>query len=624
MHLRAGVERLNLFAIALFQVAAAQLHAGGECSVGNAELSMNHQHPFQLLVLRQVAIHFLNDALLQRLHVERFHQLFVGGEFHVMVLRPLFQLRKIGHDEHGGELALVAQQSCFADQHVGLQRILDGLRGDELSARGLDEVLLAVGDGEESVLIDGANVARLEPAVFKGAGSFFRHIPVAGENGRAPHQNFTIGGDFDFNIGQRPADRSQAVIDGIVQGDHGRGFREAIAFVDANADVGVPGGNLTAQRRASGDEQACAAAECFTDFGKHQGVGQPPRERSWRLSTQNRFAVGSSDGERPFEERTLYSVHLVLHLVVNLLVHAGHGHDDRRLHLAHGSRQVVDAGTVGDGDIVVLQRVIQVPRGDVRKRQIRDAEVVLAYVEHIERNADIGGDVAMREHDALGCAGGAGGVDESREIVRLDGSREGVKFRVGALPRVAQERLHVDRVAQLGSVVHNDDVLKAGLLANGSQLLVLLAGGNEGNTRLGILQHVQDLLGGLRGVDGHDHSAQQQGCVVGDGPLPAVLAQDDYAVALANVPGLQLTSGGVNPAPQLGGGDRLPRFAFAGEHDAVVVAVHDREENFVEGPNAHFECFYGTSLLVGGALRSTRKAVPLAGRQILAQRFSAG
>ena len=71
----------------------------------------------------------------------------------------------------------------------------------------------------------------------------------------------------------------------------------------------------------------------------------------------------------------------------------------------------------------------------------------------------------------------------------------GVKLRVGALWLVTQEAAHMDGIGQLRSFVHHDDVLEGGLLADGSQLLVLLAGGNEGNARLGILQHVQNLLG---------------------------------------------------------------------------------------------------------------------------------
>ena len=114
-----------------------------------------------------------------------------------------------------------------------------------------------------------------------------------------------------------------------------------------------------------------------------------------------------------------------------------------------------------------------------------------------------------------------------------------------------------------GTVVHDDDVLQVGLLANSGDLFVLLAGGNEDDARLGILQHEQALLAGLRGVDRDVDDPQQQAGEIGDRPLRAVLAEYDDAVALLDSPGLQLARGGVDPAAQLGGGDRLPMIVHA-------------------------------------------------------------
>jgi hypothetical protein len=47
---------------------------------------------------------------------------------------------------------------------VELERILDGLRRDKLSARSLDQIFLAVGDGKISIGVDVADVAGFEPA----------------------------------------------------------------------------------------------------------------------------------------------------------------------------------------------------------------------------------------------------------------------------------------------------------------------------------------------------------------------------------------------------------------------------------------------------------------------------
>ena len=64
------------------------------------------------------------------------------------------------------EVALVAVHDHLADVRAGrLELALDRLRRDVLAARGLDQVLLAVGDAQEAVGVELADVAGAEPAV---------------------------------------------------------------------------------------------------------------------------------------------------------------------------------------------------------------------------------------------------------------------------------------------------------------------------------------------------------------------------------------------------------------------------------------------------------------------------
>ncbi len=51
-----------------------------------------------------------------------------------MMARPLLQIRKARDDEHGREAPPVAEQGCFADVLIHLERVLDRLRRDELAA----------------------------------------------------------------------------------------------------------------------------------------------------------------------------------------------------------------------------------------------------------------------------------------------------------------------------------------------------------------------------------------------------------------------------------------------------------------------------------------------------------
>ena len=105
---------------------------------------------------------------------------------------------------------------------------------------------------------------------------FVRAIPVAFENRGTAHQDFAIFGNADFQIRHHLADGADAMIHGRVERDDGRGFGEAIAFVNADAGGGVPFGEFAAQRSASGDEGFDLAAHAFANFGEHELVGEFP------------------------------------------------------------------------------------------------------------------------------------------------------------------------------------------------------------------------------------------------------------------------------------------------------------------------------------------------------------
>ena len=62
---------------------------------------------------------------------------------------------------------LVAHHHGFGDQSTVFQRILQRLWGDEFSAGSLDQIFLPVGDGQEALGVEVANVAGLEPPIKK-------------------------------------------------------------------------------------------------------------------------------------------------------------------------------------------------------------------------------------------------------------------------------------------------------------------------------------------------------------------------------------------------------------------------------------------------------------------------
>src|ERR1041385_7279451 len=67
------------------------------------------------------------------------------------------------HDERGGEFALVADDDDLIDEAAALERVLDRLRRDVLSAARLEEVFFAIGDEEKTVFVQMPDVTCVHP-----------------------------------------------------------------------------------------------------------------------------------------------------------------------------------------------------------------------------------------------------------------------------------------------------------------------------------------------------------------------------------------------------------------------------------------------------------------------------
>ena len=128
------------------------------------------------------------------------------------------------------------------------------------------------------MLIQVANVSSLEPVIFKGCSGFLGHVPVAFEHGRPAHQHFSVRRDSHFEVRQDLSHRANAVLARNVHCDDRRSLGQSVAFVDPNANVGVPGRELASQWRTSGEEEPGAATYAFSDFLKYHSVRQLPRQ----------------------------------------------------------------------------------------------------------------------------------------------------------------------------------------------------------------------------------------------------------------------------------------------------------------------------------------------------------
>src|SRR5246127_2946811 len=105
---RVSVDFVNEIPVTFFDGAPAHLHAVGEHAVLRSEFIRKENGSFQLFETGQVLIDFLDDAVVEGLHVRMLDQLRAGGKYDLMIARPVFEQREIWSDEHGRKLALIA------------------------------------------------------------------------------------------------------------------------------------------------------------------------------------------------------------------------------------------------------------------------------------------------------------------------------------------------------------------------------------------------------------------------------------------------------------------------------------------------------------------------------------
>src|SRR5712671_2860506 len=220
-------------------------------------------------------------------------------ERNVVKLGPVFKRDKVGGDDDGRELALIPNDGGGADERIQFQRIFNRLGCDEFSARSFDQIFLAIGDRQISIGVDVADIAGFKPVFDEGSLRFFGTIPISLKDRRAAHQNFTVFGDTNFEIWKRLTYGSDAMVDGSVYRNHGRGLGETVALVNADAGAGIPLGQFTAKGRAARDEGLDPSAHTFADFGKYQFISHLPIARGWRTACENLRLVSVAHGKCP-------------------------------------------------------------------------------------------------------------------------------------------------------------------------------------------------------------------------------------------------------------------------------------------------------------------------------------
>ena len=192
----------------------------------------------------------------------------------------------------------------------------------------------------------------------------------------------------------------------------------------------------------------------------------------------------------------------------------------------------------------------------------------------------------MGQHHALRLAGGAGGVDQSRRILWFDRPHQRVKDRITIRASSLRCRYQLpERNRTLGdrTTVHDHDPLERRLLAHRVQLVEQWARGHHGNLAARVAHQCRYLLAGQRGIDRHIDGPDRQHRKVGHRPLPAVLADQRYTVALLRSPGQQRCGQRLDTVVDLVRRDRQPIAELVlPQHRARVGRRGNAEEQIVD------------------------------------------
>ncbi|MNH07426.1 hypothetical protein D3C79_668170 [compost metagenome] len=143
---------------------------------------------------------------------------------------------------------------------------------------------------------------------------------------------------------------------------------------------------------------------------------------------------------------------------------------------------------------------------------------------------EAGGDVGEVEHDALGLAGGARGVDQGQQIIHPVAAFALAQHQLAWLMVAGdQEGLEVTGLraaAQIDAAIEGDELADLALIQQDEGLIELLLLAHEQQLDAGVAHYVAQLVQGAGGVDGHADPAGGEDAEVGLGPLRHVASID--------------------------------------------------------------------------------------------------
>src|SRR5438093_5071493 len=125
---RAAVEPVDHVLELLLHHPPLDLERGRQLARLQRELPREERDLLDLLELREVGGHLLDELLVKAHHLRVADQLLAAGEGHAVLPAPRLERLEVRHHQRGREVAAVADDHDLADEGVGLEPVLDRLR----------------------------------------------------------------------------------------------------------------------------------------------------------------------------------------------------------------------------------------------------------------------------------------------------------------------------------------------------------------------------------------------------------------------------------------------------------------------------------------------------------------
>ena len=341
------------------------------------------------------------------------------------------------------------------------------------------------------------------------------------------------------------------------------GFGESVGLQHGEAEGLDVAADLGVEARASGAEVADVGAELGVDFFEDDLA-----EIEAQLLRCG--AEGEQDAEDLLGEASFFG-DLAEDALVDEIEELGDAAEDGDAALAQGERQLLGVERIEKDDLAaVVERQEEVGHLGQHVEERQDSEQGVSGTDGDEPAdaLELGGEIAVGEHDALGIAGGSRGVDDGRDIVGLDGSRGEIRRRVeGDFKDAGQAGVRAS--SSRGEL---NGVSGGGLLGDGffGNMEAALVGEEQGCAGVG--QELGDLRGGEGGVEGNGDVAAGDDSQVGGDPGGTVEGEDGAARAAGDAASdagaKQPVSHGVGDAAELAVGEALDGVAVGGGGDA--------------------------------------------------------